>query len=224
MQKLNILSRFRWCFLLTTLKNHICWIKHSFSLVPVSSMHRYLRQPVCCRFPLFLQSCSFLALFHQSLQRPWSPPDHQCWKTGIQQQILLGLRCSEGTDRARRVENKDLPFPRCCEHPWGDGRHRGGWCHPEAVPDVPEAMQRHVRPWHVPLPALGFPAPLPRLPHAEGRGHYLQREVPTAPARLGMGGWFPGLWVPPIPAALLGVEVDVKQNMQKWVYSLLRNS
>lgn len=49
-------------------------------------------------------------------------------------------------------------------------------------------MQRHVRPWHVPLPALGFPAPLPRLPHAEGRGHYLQREVPTAPARLGMGG------------------------------------
>jgi len=112
----------------------------------------------------------------------------------------LGLHCNEGTDMAWGMQNKDLPFSRCCEHPWGDGRHRGGWCHPEAVPDVPEAMQRHVHPRHVPLPAPGFPPPLPRLPHAEGRGRYLQQEVLTAPAKLGTGGSFPGLWVPSIPS------------------------
>lgn len=72
------------------------------------------------------------------------------------------------------MDTKDLSFPRCCEHPWGDGGHRGGWCHPEEVPGVPEAVQCHVRPGHAALPARGLPPSLPRLPHAEGRRCHLR--------------------------------------------------
>lgn len=93
------------------LKNHICWIKQSFSLVPTSSVHGYIRQPVCCEILLFLQNCSPLALFHRSLQKPGSPPDDQCQKIGVQQQILWAFAVTKGIIQLRGWKR------RCCLSP-----------------------------------------------------------------------------------------------------------